>query len=152
MENCLTCGKKNKSAKQKFCSRRCLYESPIWRESQRQSRTNYRVDKLVVCPGCHSEFAPCNHRQRICNVCKENSSSKTVTRLLRYGIKKELLDELESQKCELCDRKAKFVDHDHKTGKTRGFLCPACNSALSSAEIPGWIENVQLYLAKYNKM
>lgn len=33
--------------------------------------------------------------------------------------------------CEIgCGRKARALDHDHMTGKFRGFLCIACNTAL----------------------
>lgn len=36
-------------------------------------------------------------------------------------------------KCAICTNPFQgtpFLDHDHKTGKVRGFLCSACNSAL----------------------
>ena len=35
--------------------------------------------------------------------------------------------------CELCDRNDQklFCDHDHESGKFRGWLCSGCNSALA---------------------
>lgn len=36
-------------------------------------------------------------------------------------------------RCELCGTKRKIVfDHDHKTGKFRGWICYQCNNALGS--------------------
>lgn len=42
--------------------------------------------------------------------------------------------------CALClIREADNVDHDHVTGKTRGFLCTACNAALQKCwSDPAW--------------
>ena len=35
------------------------------------------------------------------------------------------------ENCEVCNRKARICfDHDHKTGKFRGWICYKCNSAL----------------------
>ena len=33
--------------------------------------------------------------------------------------------------CALCGKLARkmFLDHDHKTGKIRGIVCPSCNQA-----------------------
>lgn len=48
----------------------------------------------------------------------------------RYGLS---LDEAFSStgKCECCDDPAKLhADHDHATGKFRGWLCPRCNHGL----------------------
>ena len=37
--------------------------------------------------------------------------------------------------CELCDRTARLCyDHDHKTGRFRGWLCGRCNLGLGSFE------------------
>lgn len=47
------------------------------------------------------------------------------------------LYETQNHRCAICNRrfslggrKGLYVDHNHKTGKVRGLLCPACNSAL----------------------
>lgn len=49
-----------------------------------------------------------------------------------YNITIEQYERLKTQangKCQICFYKPKrlFLDHDHKTGKTRGLVCPQCN-------------------------
>ena len=53
----------------------------------------------------------------------------------KYGISLEeykLNCELRDNTCEICSNKVKtlHVDHDHNTGKVRGYLCGSCNRAL----------------------
>lgn len=65
--------------------------------------------------------------------------------LHRYGITKEIYDQMfESQNglCAICRKPERLfdkragrvkllaVDHSHKTGKVRGLLCQACNTAI----------------------
>lgn len=73
-------------------------------------------------------------------------------RILRYGLTKKELDSVEKNTCKLCDKPAKFVDHDHDSGTTRGFLCVGCNSALNRIEIPGWAEKALKYLEHYRNI
>jgi Recombination endonuclease VII len=37
-------------------------------------------------------------------------------------------------------------DHDHRTGKTRGWLCHRCNRALPSWVTSEWLERAAAYL------
>ena len=51
-----------------------------------------------------------------------------------YGTTVQFLKDLEEAqqgRCACCGHKAKlYVDHDHKTGRVRAFLCRHCNTAL----------------------
>ena len=51
--------------------------------------------------------------------------------------------------CEICSEVVAKLrcDHDHATGRVRGWLCNRCNLGLSNVERPGWLEKAQVYLA-----
>jgi Recombination endonuclease VII len=50
--------------------------------------------------------------------------------------------------CSICDiRPGKFLDHDHKTQRTRGHLCPACNAGLGMfQDNPSLLRKAAYYL------
>lgn len=52
--------------------------------------------------------------------------------------------------CELCGNVPKTrgldQDHDHRTGKTRGWLCARCNRFLHSWMTPAWLRAAADYL------
>lgn len=60
----------------------------------------------------------------------------------KYGI-----DKLPAGMCQICYlNEAKCVDHDHKTGKFRGFLCYYCNIHLGGLENADFLEKALNYL------
>lgn len=55
-------------------------------------------------------------------------------------------------KCELCGRKGRICfDHDHKTGKFRGWICIKCNSTLGMVEESTRILNLIIKYIKNNE-
>lgn len=69
--------------------------------------------------------------------------------LLPRKMKKEYRTDVpKSQSCDICQqlaselKKGLAFDHDHKTGKFRGWLCFPCNSALGLAK-----DNIEILLA-----
>jgi hypothetical protein len=72
-----------------------------------------------------------------------------------YGISVEeykALFEKQEGRCAICGKKPKgrlHVDHDHKTGKVRGLLCPVCNLRIGTLETFGLVEKSIAYLEKY---
>jgi len=71
-----------------------------------------------------------------------------------YGITPEDYDALYKKQngcCALCGRhqseltKSLCIDHDHKTGKTRGLLCLSCNRGVGYLQ-----DDAELCLAAYN--
>ena len=62
--------------------------------------------------------------------------------------------EKQSRRCGICGKtflKRINIDHCHKTGKTRGLLCTACNISLGHIEKENFLEKAQEYLSLYNK-
>lgn len=63
--------------------------------------------------------------------------SNAVKRYYRRGNKEYFRKDplTEGQKCEICGGdKYIYYDHDHQTGKFRGWLCRSCNSMLGFAK------------------
>lgn len=60
-----------------------------------------------------------------------------------------LYEQMQKAVCDICgnpDRKVVF-DHNHTTGKFRGFLCQACNSGIGQfADDPALMEKAIMYL------
>jgi hypothetical protein len=69
---------------------------------------------------------------------RKDKPSEGRNRYLRwaYGMTLEEYDDavaVRAGKCDACSRVAEpklYVDHDHRTGQVRGFLCHQCNAAL----------------------
>jgi hypothetical protein len=60
---------------------------------------------------------------------------------------------IQNNKCAICEKEfidthKIYVDHNHKTGKFRGLLCPNCNTLLGRLELVGeeGLKRAQLYL------
>lgn len=98
------------------------------------------------------------------NKWRKNNPDMTKNWLLKhkFGISLEQYKEMLRRQnfvCKLCfkdetsvhhkSKKVKqlAVDHCHKTGKVRGLLCTACNTALGKArDRLGWLDRAKLYL------
>jgi hypothetical protein len=90
-----------------------------------------------ICRGCDARFAPNSGPQRYCNeACKRNNQVAA-----KHGLRgSEYVAILEAQggRCALCGGGKKGwsrgrhlqLDHCHRTGRIRGFLCGDCNTAL----------------------
>jgi len=66
------------------------------------------------------------------------------------GLTKKQIDKLQeihNNKCAICNKKRFLVlDHDHKTGKVRGYLCRGCNTKLSGFDNPEFVKRATEYL------
>ena len=73
--------------------------------------------------------------------CEETRRDLANFRQRTYGLSHEAAFKLwlgQDCRCAICRKKGKLeelhVDHDHNTGKVRGFLCPSCNLLLGRIE------------------
>lgn len=58
--------------------------------------------------------------------------------------------ELRSGVCAVCGVDSQLVlDHDHTTGKVRGWLCNRCNIGLGWAESEDWVKKARAYLVSH---
>jgi hypothetical protein len=86
----------------------------------------------------------CEHSKNWLKTRKGRKWRKTADKFnklkCKYGISKEEWEEASKRPCEICNRdydfsikkggKSMVVDHCHKSGKTRGFLCSNCNKGI----------------------
>lgn len=74
-----------------------------------------------------------------------------------YGMTLDDFDRLlarQRKKCAICRRTSfkPVVDHNHKTGKVRGILCPRCNCAIGFlSESPPIFKRALKYIQRYSK-
>jgi|TARA_R110000744_G_scaffold6073_1_gene21379 hypothetical protein len=121
-------------------------------------------DDYKACTKCRakkplSAFAMCsggNYLRTACRVC-ENSIAK-----VRAELKKEnerpgpeyrcpicVRDETEAAGCGGVSRSPWTLDHDHLTGKFRGWLCHSCNRTLGGLKDDfGTLARIKTYLKK----
>ena len=82
--------------------------------------------------------------QSICKDChhRYNADRRKAKRIRAYG---------EPGTCVLCRRrKASVLDHDHATGKVRGWLCRQCNAGLGMfGEDPELFERAKAYVTAH---
>lgn len=93
-----------------------------------------------ICEICKKPYIANSTTCRWCKSCIPNKEARTIFE--RYGLLPEETKKLKEKNngiCPICNkRKAQAIDHDHITGKVRGYICNKCNLGLH------YIENVQL--------
>lgn len=80
-----------------------------------------------------------------------------MQRLKPYNLSLEEFNQLvdnQKNRCGICNEKFldnSVIDHNHKTGKTRGLLCANCNHGLGKFKDSEWILNSAItYLKNHN--
>jgi len=123
----------------RLCSA-CKVEKPpseFWKRKGCTDGLNRR------CKTCLTAYNRTYQQSSGAKLSKKKSHLKLV-----FGVSLESLPEL----CELCPSAKKIcVDHDHTTGKIRGFLCANCNAGIGYAkDNPELLRRWADYLEKHN--
>jgi hypothetical protein len=94
-----------------------------------------------------------------CSTCQHLGGLRTKGVLLTPDVIQRIRRDGRGQ-CEICGRhawqvvvgrKRLDVDHDHATGRFRGLLCGACNTALGKFDhAEAWLANGIRYLRRFN--
>lgn len=115
--------------------------------AQRQTTTG-REKSVQAWKKCNTKFSPEEKREKACIATmrwRANALGTTLEEVLR----------LFDGGCMICGKKTLkgrryrilCLDHDHKTGKFRGILCCACNTALGQFDDdPRMLERAARYL------
>ena len=123
-------------------------------------------DKVVNCRFCGNEYVTwrngynyycspsCKYKAR--KVRDGGVRKSPVWR--KYGLTDEefhALVQAQDNRCAICkiefgndEQRKRCVDHDHSTGKVRGLLCRACNTALHRLITAGTLREAIVYLEK----
>ena len=130
MNRCHSCGRPSTTA-------RCHDHTRRARDDARKRRAPYAQSGLCRCGSLRDITA-----RKCCSRCLEKAKrhwvrvGKGIT-ARRYGVTTALLDRLQRKQkgaCAICQKVEPLqVDHDHRTSKVRGLLCPACNRLLGCA-------------------
>lgn len=107
-----------------------------------------RFNQLRKCEICGNEYIANSTSCRWCKECIPNKHSATI--YVRYKLlpkEEKKLKEKYNGICPICNkRKASAIDHDHITGKVRGYICNKCNLGLHYIEDIELKNNMERYL------
>ena len=105
-------------------------------------------NKTRICEICKNEYIATSTSSRWCKNCIPNKHARTIYE--RYGLLPQQEKELKEKYngiCPICnERKANAIDHDHITGKVRGYICSKCNLGLHYMENIELKNNMERYL------
>lgn len=127
-------GKETKAEAQK---RRRAAWTPEQREANRQRQAAWRAEN----PDYGKTWYRANRERQLANTRKWQRIYSGVA---------DAHGELPSGPCEICAKHCKKLvfDHDHETGKFRGWLCHRCNVGLRYVEESTYMQAALAYLAR----
>jgi hypothetical protein len=107
----------------------------------------------AFCIGCTAQRRAQQYRTRE----SERDNRKHHALRSTYGITLEeyrAIKSAQGDRCAICQQALEsntqpHLDHDHRTGKVRGILCPRCNTNISILEDDEWREQAEQYLDKH---
>jgi Recombination endonuclease VII len=148
-----------------FCKKHYADE---WRREKRAAEKASRG--AVTCEWCGASYAPTRYnaesgRNRYCSRdCKNKARNATPEHkadvlaryyIRKYGMTQDEAIAMRERGCDICGEKNGdsgrwgnlHIDHDHDTGRVRGVLCSACNTAIGYfKDDPALLEAAAAYL------
>lgn len=133
----------------KFCGTTKPEEEFAWKRGKRQGK----------CKACHNKYQKEywmksegyeKHKVRMREYKKRND---VTLKCKKYGMTEDeyhTFMEASQGKCQICKVEPfEAIDHDHVTGKVRGFLCRGCNHGLGNFKDS--IDNLQAAMLYLNR-
>ena len=114
----------------KICSK-CKVPKPL---DEFHKRNGGKYDRDHYCKFC----ANAKHRIKYNTDLEYKERSKRRNLKQLYSLSNDELNALHSiSNCQICnskliEKRKMYIDHNHKTGKIRGLLCPKCNNLLGN--------------------
>jgi hypothetical protein len=141
----LTFERKREESLKKFCGHSCSLK---WIRAH-----TARVFKFRNCVHCGEAYTPTSSSQKYCKHCVPTKNQRI---LLNYGLTGSAYKDLVLSTggvCPIClTNTPQYVDHDHATGRVRGFLCFKCNVGLGNfSDDPKTLRRAASYLEKGKK-
>lgn len=129
-----------------YCGMECAIQAK--KEAARKQRA------LKLCPLGHAkdyngEWVTPEGEVRSTYTC--HTCRRLKRKASKYGITLEEAERLEqADACTICgDHTSLVVDHNHETGRTRGYLCNSCNRGIGFLkDSPKILEAAMLYLER----
>lgn len=107
-----------------------------------------KYKKEKICEICGKKYQANNRTARWCKNCIPDKHARKIYERYKLLPKEEKeLKEKYNGICPICNkRKASAIDHDHTTGKVRGYICNKCNLGLYYIENLELKKNMEKYL------
>ena len=101
-----------------------------------------------ICEICGEKYIANSTTSKWCKNCVPDKHSRTIYERYKLLSKEEKeLKEKYNGICPICnERKATAIDHDHITGKVRGYICSKCNLGLHYIENKELVNKMNKYL------
>lgn len=101
-----------------------------------------------ICEICNKEYVATSTTSRWCKNCIPDKHARTIyERYKLTPLEEKQLKEKNNGICPICKkRKASAIDHNHITGKIRGYICNKCNLGLHYIEDIELKESMERYL------
>jgi hypothetical protein len=119
------------------------------KQEEKERQKKYQRDNKEKIAREAKKYAVRYQRENRERIAKEAKERGIKNKYEKYNMTKQQIDEHKNTiACQVCGRETLIcIDHDHNTGKVRGYLCTNCNLALGLVkDSTSILEKMILYL------